>query len=852
VAAQQVVGLSMLKTASPTTVTSAGQTVTYSFAVTNTGNKTLTDVLVNDTAFSGTGTPPVVDCPVTTLAPQASTTCTATYTATQADIDAGSITNTATASGTPPTGPAATSAPSTATVTAQRSSSILVVKTASRPTVTGAGQVVTYSFHVVNTGNQTLTDVAINETQFSGTGTPPVIDCPATTLAPQGTLDCTGPYTVTQGDIDAGSITNTATVSGTPPTGPVVTSAPSNATVAVVALPHLTLVKSADPATVSVVGDEVDYTFTITNSGNVTLAGVGIDESAFSGSGTLSSIDCPTGPLAPTASVECTASYSVTQADVDAGSVTNTATAHGTAPDDSPVTSGPSSATVTVGAAPALTLQKSATPDTASAPGDEISYSFLVTNTGNVTLSNVAVDETAFDGSGTMSAIDCPASSLAPDAQEVCTASYAVTQADVDAGTVTNTATAHGTPPGSNTPVSSGPDDAVVTLEAAPALSLVKSADLASFAAGQVVTYSFLVTNTGNVTLHDIAIDEGAFSGSGDLSSVDCPATALAPDDHTTCTATYQLTQADIDAGAVTNQATATGTPPGDPTPIESAPSQATVPGSSAPSLTMVKSADRKTISALGQVVTYSFLVTNTGNVTLHGVAIDEGAFSGSGDLSAVDCPVTTLAPTAHTTCTATYAVTQHDLDQGSLTNTATAAGSPPQGPAVQSDPSTVEIDVDAQAHLALTKHATPVDVDHDGTIGVGDRIRWDIVVTNTGDVTFRDIVVSDPTAGRVTCPRSTLVPGETMSCTVPPHTITPRDASSGNVTNTAMATGDGGVAVMSSNEGTAHVVVAPPGVVLPDTGMSRTSQLVGFAGLLALLVGWALTVAGRRRVHRG
>ncbi len=48
---------------------------------------------------------------MTTLAPQASTTCTGTYTVTQADIDAGSITNTATASGTPPTGPPVTSAP---------------------------------------------------------------------------------------------------------------------------------------------------------------------------------------------------------------------------------------------------------------------------------------------------------------------------------------------------------------------------------------------------------------------------------------------------------------------------------------------------------------------------------------------------------------------------------------------------------------------------------------------------------------------------------------------------------------------------------------------------------------------
>ena len=40
------------------------------------------------------------------LAPAAIETCTATYTTTQADVDAGVINNTGTATGTPPTGPA--------------------------------------------------------------------------------------------------------------------------------------------------------------------------------------------------------------------------------------------------------------------------------------------------------------------------------------------------------------------------------------------------------------------------------------------------------------------------------------------------------------------------------------------------------------------------------------------------------------------------------------------------------------------------------------------------------------------------------------------------------------------------
>ena len=58
-----------------------------------------------------------------------------------------------------------------------------------------------------------------------------------------------------------------------------------------------------------------------------------------------------------------------------------------------------------------------------------------------------------------------------------------------------------------------------------------------------------MVTNTGNVTVHDIAIGEIAFSGTGDPVAGHLPATTLAPGEPTTCTATYTVTQADVDAG---------------------------------------------------------------------------------------------------------------------------------------------------------------------------------------------------------------------------------------------------------------------------------------------------------------
>ena len=92
---------------------------------------------------------------------------------------------------------------------------------------------------------------------------------------------------------------------------------------------------------------------------------------------------CPATPtLAPGASITCTSSYTITQADINSGSVTNIASATNGA-----VTSPTDTETVTAVQAPALTIVKSASPSTYSAVGAVISYSYLVTNSGNVTLS---------------------------------------------------------------------------------------------------------------------------------------------------------------------------------------------------------------------------------------------------------------------------------------------------------------------------------------------------------------------------------------------------------------------------------------------------------------------------------
>ena len=192
-----------------------------------------------------------------------------------------------------------------------------------------------------------------------------------------------------------------------------------------------------------------------------------------------------------------TQTYTITQADVDAGSVLNTATAAGLF-GSTPV-SDTDDETVTGTQTPELTVTKTAAPNTYTAAGDIITYTILVENTGNVTVTAIAVTDPLTGLSQTIA-------SLAPGASQSFTQTYTITQADVDAGSVLNTATAAGL--FGSTPVSDT-DDETVTGTQTPELTVTKTAAPNTYtAAGDIITYTILVENTGNVTVTAIAVTD--------------------------------------------------------------------------------------------------------------------------------------------------------------------------------------------------------------------------------------------------------------------------------------------------------------------------------------------------------
>jgi uncharacterized repeat protein (TIGR01451 family) len=566
--------------AAPGAVSNVGEVISYEFAVTNVGLVDLTNVVVTDVQTAPAGaltTGPA--CPATTLAAGATMSCTATYIVTQADLDHGRIDDAASVTGDSPTG-TITAGPATARVPVEQHPGITIVKTVTSPAppspVSAVGDVITYSFAVANVGNVTLTNVSVVDTQTAPAGpltTGP--DCLVTTLAPAAATTCSATYTVTQADLDKGSIDDSAVAQAAPPIGPAITSAPSSASVPVIQAPGVSTLKvvvsPAPPGTVSNVGDVITYDFAVTNTGNVTLTGLVVSDTQAAPAGPLTTgPDCPTTTLAPGATVTCSGTYAITQADLDHGSVDDVATATATPPGGAAITSPPSSASVTVAQNPKLTIVKSiASPSVPlSAVGEVITYDFAVTNAGNVTITNLVINDAPVAPAGPLSTgPDCPSTTLAPGAQVVCTGTYATTRADFDAGHVDNTATATGTPP-SGAAITSDSSSTTIGVAQRAAIGIVKSVVTPAPPAmitsvGEVVTFRFTVTNSGNVTLTNVTINDTQVAPAGPLSAgPTCPQTTLAAGESMACSASYTVTQADLDHGRVDNTATASGTPP--------------------------------------------------------------------------------------------------------------------------------------------------------------------------------------------------------------------------------------------------------------------------------------------------
>ena len=169
-------------------------------------------------------------------------------------------------------------------------------------------------------------------------------------------------------------------------------------------------------------------------------------------------------------------------------------------------------------ATPGIVVTKACTD--ASATGQPINFSAVITNTGNETLNNITCSD---DKAGTLIV---PVPSLAPGASTTVTGSYVPTTSPS-----TDTVTCSGTGAISNIRVSNS-SSATCKINTAPAISVTKSCTDAS-ASGQPISFSAVVTNTGNETLNNITCSDDK------AGTLIVPVPSLAPGASTTVTGSY-------------------------------------------------------------------------------------------------------------------------------------------------------------------------------------------------------------------------------------------------------------------------------------------------------------------------
>src|SRR5699024_8049185 len=90
-----------------------------------------------------------------------------------------------------------------------------------------------------------------------------------------------------------------------------------------------------------------------------------------------------------------------------------------------------------------IQLEKSSNTDVYTQVGQEIIYTFVITNTGNITLNEVTLTDEMLGG-----AITLDVNSLKPGESTTVEVPYKVTAEDLQAGEILNTADTEGTPEG--------------------------------------------------------------------------------------------------------------------------------------------------------------------------------------------------------------------------------------------------------------------------------------------------------------------------------------------------------------------------------------------------------------------
>ncbi|AEH60773.1 conserved repeat domain protein [Methanosalsum zhilinae DSM 4017] len=379
-----------------------------------------------------------------------------------------------------------------------------------------AGSPVEWTYNVTNTGNVTLTNISVIDSEGV------IVICPKDTLIPGEYMICTANGTAIEGFYN-----NTGYVYGEY-NGFTVTASDTSSYIGVNASISIEKLTNGEDGPVLLAGSPVEWTYNVTNTGNVTLTNISVIDSE----GVI--VICPKDTLIPGEYMICTANGTAIE-----GFYNNTGYVYGEY-NGLIVNSSDTSSYTGVNASISIEKLTNGEDDPVLLAGSPVEWTYNVTNTGNVTLTNISV----IDSEGVI--VICPKDTLIPGEYMICTANGTAIE-----GFYNNTGYVYGEYNGLI--VNSSDTSSYTGVNASISIEKLINGEDANEPPGPVihlgntVVWTFNVTNTGTVKLTNITVVD-------DKLGLICEIDELKPGESKVCTVTGQAS-----AKSQMNIATVTG-----------------------------------------------------------------------------------------------------------------------------------------------------------------------------------------------------------------------------------------------------------------------------------------------------
>ena len=470
--------------------------------------------------------------------------------------------------------------------------------------VTGIGDIIRYTINIKNTGNISLSGLTLTDNLSDVNGVALSLSSgPSFSGSDQGSSQGTlkvsetatyiAFYIVQQSAIDAGGVSNQAVASASTPQSVTVTDTSDDPTTGAANDPTVTTITGSPSIEVTKTatvndtnsngkndqGDIITYSIKVENKGNLTLTGLTISDTLTDGNG--GSLSLTTGPsveglggslgsapgtMKPGEIQSYTALYVISAQTASTPSVINSAVATASSTsalvsdtsdngndDDGNTVDDPT--VVTISADPSIEATKTATvsdvnANTLNDPGDIITYTIEVVNTGNVTLTNVTLADTMTDNNGNALSLDSgptfvsastssTSSTLAIGGTASFTAVYTIAPGPAFSGAIKNRVLVTASSPGNTGDVTDFSDNGndndgniyndftVVQTSAEASINVIKSATVSDTNgnsltdAGDIITYTIVVSNTGGVSVEQLSLTDTLKDGNNSNLTLD-------------------------------------------------------------------------------------------------------------------------------------------------------------------------------------------------------------------------------------------------------------------------------------------------------------------------------------------